>query len=79
MTGQERILSLWAFIAKEADGTEGVIGVYDRRGAWVPLVGADLARVNSLRPVARDSAKRTGRTVTLAHFSVRTDQETIEP
>jgi hypothetical protein len=46
---------------------------------FTPLIGADLARVKSLRPYAQQVATATGRPVVLSHYSVRTDQETIQP
>lgn len=78
--GQDRILSLWAFTCLDTDGTEGVIGAPMLGGlGLMPLIGADLARIHSLRPYAQAVATATGRPVTLSHFSVRTDQETLVP
>ena len=77
--GQDRILSLWAFTCIDTDGTEGVVGATIPGLGVVPLVGADLARIASLRPYAQQVATAVGRPVTLAHFSVRTDQETLAP
>lgn len=78
MDGQFRILSMWAFVAVDEDGTEGVVGATTPLG-FMPLVGADLARIESLKPYAQQVATVSGRPVTLAHFSVRTDQETLTP
>jgi hypothetical protein len=80
MKGQYRIDSLWAFTCVDRDGTEGVCAMtLPEPFGFTPLVGADLARVASLRPYAQEVATATGRPVTLSHFSVRTDQETIQP
>lgn len=79
MDGQLRILSLWAFIIVDDDGTEGIIGMLGPQGTTLPLVGADLARVASLRPYAQQLATQTGKPVTVAHFSVRTDAEVLAP
>lgn len=79
MKGQFRILSLWAFTQVDEDGTEGVIGATVPGLGLTPLVGADLARIASLKPYAQAVAKTTGRPVTLSHFSVRTDQEVLQP
>jgi len=76
--GQERILSIFAFIVVDHDGTEGVPAVATPNGA-MPLMGADLAMVDYLRPAAQAVADQMGKPVTLAHFSVRTDQEVIQP
>lgn len=79
MNGQVRIDSLWAFTAIDKDGTEGVCAATIGDLGVVPLVGADLARIKALRPYAQVVATATGRPVVLSHFSVRTDQETIQP
>jgi hypothetical protein len=78
MEGQIKILSVFAFIALDSDGTEGVVSA-QLGGVHMPLMGADLAMVAKLRPIARQIARTTGAPITLAHFSVRTDQETIQP
>jgi hypothetical protein len=74
MNGQLRVLSLYAFLAVDADGTEGVVALGD-----LPLVGADLSVVSQLRPIAQKLANISGRTITVAHFSVRTDGDVIRP
>lgn len=74
--GQLKILSVFAFIATDSDGSEGVVSV-QLGNVHMPLMGADLAMVANLRPIARRIAQTTGVPITLAHFSVRTDQETI--
>jgi len=79
MEGQLRIDQLFAFIVKDRDGTEGVAGFLDvERGTWLPMVGADLARVESLRPIAEDLARRLHLPITLAYFSGRRNVEVIE-
>jgi hypothetical protein len=80
MKGQLRIDQLFAFIMRDADGTEGVCGwLNPATGLWVPLVGADLARVESLRPIAADLAKATKTPITLAFFADRRDIEVVKP
>ncbi len=46
---------------------------------WAPMVGADEARMASIKPIAQELANTTGQKITLVKFSVRTDLETIEP
>jgi hypothetical protein len=48
MKGQLRINQLFAFVIVDVDGTEGVVGV-QVGGEWFPLMGADMARVDSWR------------------------------
>ncbi len=77
MQGQLRIDQMFAFVAVDADGTEGVCA-FQINGAWVPLVGADMERVESLRPIARKLARASGRPITLVKFSNREMVEEIK-
>ena len=80
MTAGDRILSIWAYTQVDELDEEGIIGTFDApRNTWMPLVGADLARVKSLQPLAQSVADKTGRPVRLVHFSVRTEQLTFVP
>lgn len=79
MEGQYRIDSMWAFTTIDADGSEGVCAFLAADGTMMPMVGADLARVAALKPIAQQIADANGSTVTLAHFSTRTVQEVITP
>lgn len=72
------ITELYAFIATEAPGEEGVPAISS--GPWMmPLFGADQARVDSLRTHAQLIADTTGKTLTLARFAVREELEIITP
>lgn len=64
-----KIEEMYAFCAEESPGDEGVIGTYSR-GSWIPLVGADTARVDSLREIAIAIAKHKGIKVTLKRFKL---------
>jgi len=68
MKGQLRIDSLFAFAQIDTDGTEGVVAMKFGDG-WMPLMGADLAMVAKLRPIAQHTATVTGRPVVLSHYS----------
>ncbi|KKL06120.1 hypothetical protein LCGC14_2599210 [marine sediment metagenome] len=46
---------------------------------WIPMVGADEARMMSLKEKAQEIANSTGQKITLVKFSVRTELETIIP
>lgn len=78
MDGQVRIDSLFAFVVVDDDGTEGVPAI-ESDGVAYPLMGADLAMVEILKPHARALAKMQGKPVSLVHFSRRTIQETYRP
>jgi hypothetical protein len=79
MKGQLNIDTLYAFIMRDEDGTEGIVGKLMHNGTWMPLVGADLDRVSSLEPIAQETADATGKCVTLAHFSKRDEIKLITP
>lgn len=75
-----KIDELYAYIIADKDeNDEGVIGMRMPNGTWTPLVGADLARMESLRPVAQKTAEVTGKPVKFVKFEKRTDVETITP
>ena len=78
-----RIAEMYAFVVEDSGpDDEGVIGIQtglgdDGQRLWLPLVGADMARVNSLRPIAQGIGRQIGKRVTLVHFSNREDLEVI--
>lgn len=72
-----RIDEMFAFVAEEKEG-EGVIAVHSPMG-WLPLVGANMARVESLRPYAKEVAMRSGQKVRLLRFSAREELGVLEP
>lgn len=78
MKGQLRIDQLFAFTCVDVDGTEGVVGVLTGDG-WVPLVGANMIRVNQLRPEAQRIANETRRKVLVKRFSTMTVLEELLP
>ena len=74
MAKQERIDQMYAFIASDEDG-EGVIGMKVNENEWLPLVGADMARVESLKSYARSLSAATGKKVILVRFTNREELE----
>jgi len=66
-----KIIEMYAFVAEDkVPEDEGIIGFMSGTG-WMPLVGADMARVDSLKPIARDISRKTGKTVKLIRFTNR--------
>lgn len=62
---------LWAWIVTEADGAEGVAAAemnINGQRFMMPLIGADIIRVNALEPYAKLVEKKTGMPITLKHF-----------
>ena len=78
-----RITEMYAFIVEDTGpDDEGVIGIQSMEGeggerVWLPLVGADVDRANSLKPIAKGIGRKIGKKVTLVHFSNREDLEII--
>lgn len=78
MSGRfQRIDEFHAWISSDEDG-EGLIGHMTPTG-WLPLIGADRERIESLRGLAQQTADASGVEVRLVSFSVRTDVETLTP
>lgn len=79
--GKIRIEKLFAFIVLDpADNTEGVAAWLDPDTAhWVPMVGADMDRVRSLKPHVQRIANEANVEVRLVEFSERKELETIRP
>jgi len=78
VNGQEKVLSMFAFLVVDDDGTEGVPSIETPIG-HMPMMGADLARMAVFKPIAQRWARENGKPVRLVHFSVRTEQEVYEP
>lgn len=77
MKGQLKIEQVFAFIVLDEDGTEGIPAIMFN-GTALPLLGADMARVNSLRAIVRLDPALAGKRITLAKFSVRENLEVIQ-
>lgn len=76
----ERIDEIWAVLSVD-EGGEGVVAAplppFDM--PMVPLIAADKARLDSILPIARALARRTGKAMRLVKFSTREVVEEIEP
>ena len=73
-----KIEQIFAFISlDEGPEDEGVIA-WKIGDSWIPLVGADMARIDSLRPMAKKIAEITGKRIVLSKFSRREDLEEIQ-
>ena len=74
-----RIDEMYAFTQVDpADNTEGIIAFHAGSG-WMPMVGADMERVQYLRPRAQEVANATGTPVKVLRFSVREEVAEIRP
>lgn len=78
MKGHINIESIYAFVVRDDDGTEGIVGALGPHG-WIPLVGADMEKVQQLEPRVQMTANATGKTIQLVRFKTRRLIKTIEP
>lgn len=72
------ITDIYAFVAVHPDGDEGILG-QSVAGVLMPLIGADLTRLQQLRPMAEQIAKQSGKVVKLVRFTHRTELDVIQP
>lgn len=74
-----RIDNIWAFLSLD-DGGEGVCAAPLAPGMMtVPMIAADKARLESLKPLARKLASLFKKPVRLAKFTTREDVEIYQP
>ncbi len=71
-----RIDEMFAFIVQDDNGDEGICGFKSPIG-WMPMVGADMKRMESLMPMARELSLSTPNPIKLVKFNVRQELETI--
>jgi len=74
----KRIDEMFAFVCIDENGDEGVPAIRVGEIAY-PLVGADMARIESLRSSAQAVANMTKSPVHLVKFRAREEMETINP
>ena len=64
---KKKIEEMFAFVSVDKDGHEGVVAHFIN-SQWMPLVGADMERINSLVPFAKAIKEKTGLTIKLLKF-----------
>ena len=74
-----KITEMFAFIAEDQDQDDEGVTACNVGGVWMPLVGADMARIDSLRPAAQAIASITGKRVKLVRFTQRQEVEILSP
>lgn len=75
-----KIEEIYAFVAEEELG-EGIIGrtvVIDNQLVFMPFVCADKARMESLKPLALEIQKESGKKIKIIKMTKRTDLEVVE-
>ncbi len=73
-----KITEMYAFVVEDTGpDDEGVVAIQSQEGEqghlWLPLVGADMKRVASLKPLALGIGLQLGKPVKLIHFTNRED------
>jgi protein gp37 len=68
--------ALYAWVATEPDGGEGVCS-FQLGNTHMPLVGADMDRIKSLRRFAEIIRRASGCPIRLVRFSTREDLEEL--
>ena len=63
-----KITEIFAFVSKDKEGNEGIMGAMQLDGTMMPLIGADVERVESLIPVADMIKKMTGMDYEIRYF-----------
>ena len=62
---------MFAFVTEERPGDEGVMGFLSgAQGQWIPLVGADMERIESLRSMAMGIAQSMNLPLRLKKFKL---------
>jgi len=80
MRGQVRIDQMYAFIVIDDDGTEGIPAIKTMNMGYptaLPLVGADMAHIDSIRHFAEKIARDMKKPVLLVKFTNREEVEII--
>ncbi len=68
----------FCWVAEAPDGSEGLVGGnIGPGGQWLALVGGDVDRMRSLRPIAEMTRRGTGYPVRLVRFTRREDLEEL--
>ncbi len=76
-----KIEAMWAWISigKDAEDEGIVAWNFSDSSGWMPLVGADKARIMSLKHLAQTIARLSGQSVKLVKFSTREEMEVLQP
>lgn len=64
-----RITELYAFVAKDENGHEGIMAFQTPEGVYMPLIGADIERVHYLKPLADKVAAQSGKQYEIRYFT----------
>jgi hypothetical protein len=68
-----KITEMYAFVMEDSGPDDEGVMAMQLGDFWYPLVGADMDRVNVLKPHADDLARREGKPYKILKFSRRED------
>ncbi len=71
----QKINKMYAWVSTDEDGGEGIIAHMSSVGEWMPLVGADRARIEAHREFVVGVQQMIKRPISLIEFS---DRKVIE-
>ncbi len=74
-----KIEVMYAFVAVEKEPDDEGVAAVRFGDVWMPLVGADMARVEALKPLAQKLVNLTGKKITIIKFTNRETIETFTP
>jgi hypothetical protein len=74
-----KVNTIYAFIAEDADGTEGIIGQLMPDNSWLPFIAADEERLSQLKLFAQKISNVTKKEIKLIKLSKREDVELLIP
>jgi len=79
LDGVQRIDQLWMIVFVDKGGVENLAQAKTVAGDYVPLIAADLPRLESMLQVSREMARALNREMRLIKFTNRVDLEQIRP
>ena len=75
-----RITELYAFVVADKNPEdEGIVGCRGQNGYWMPLVGADMTRVDALKPIADQIATALKKPYKILKFKLVEEQDGSNP
>ena len=75
MSTESKVTELWVGVIVDADGAEKIYQYIGADGISALMVSADQSRMNMLRTIAEQDAKRTKKTIEIRKY---TSHETVE-
>jgi hypothetical protein len=76
---QYKVKTIYAYIAEDESGNEGICAMKNKDGHKIPLFGTSLDSMNALKPYAKKIALGTNKGVRLVEFTLKEDIETTLP